>query len=650
MAANRSSRRWFSALLVLVLLGSPILSPFAAADQGKHVGPSGATAKERGITLGAEGPVTAPSETFGEEGGIDIPLGGTNEPTIAVNPLNTANIAVANLFTLRVSTNTGATFSAGTAAVVPATHTMAGDPSLAFDSQGRLFWTYLGQRTDNGNLDVFVAQANPTTGAILAGYPVNVTAGAGLPASAAGNCHDKEWLAADRFPGSPFQDQLYVVWTRFTGAACTGPTVVHTTFSANQGLTWSVALTVSVAAEGFVWPSHNAVAPNGDVYVAYHSQPTFTGNNPDGITGQVFVLRSTDGGGSYPQKTTAYTAGNADITFNVQTAPATRTLNGSASWAQGSAQAWVLPDPINPNNVYVIAADDPTNTQHGVGFDDANVYLVRSTNQGVAWGAPVQMNGGPVGTTQFFPTAAIADGSQCLVVTWYDTRANATNAGGNFLLDLFLRASPDGGLTFGPEIQINDVPFDPDLGAPTRFAGPPATLRIGEYNGVAVADGIAHAVWTGNTAAGQQTLFDSVVTRICPIPVALDIRPQSCPNPLNVNSKGVLPVAILGTATFDVTQVDVATVRLEGVSPLRSSLEDVTAPFVPFTGKRQATDCTEAGPDGFQDLTLKFDTQAVVAALGPVTDQEVLAFKLTGQLLDGTPIVGEDVVKILKKK
>ena len=34
--------------------------------------------------------------------------------------------------------------------------------------------------------------------------------------------------------------------------------------------------------------------------------------------------------------------------------------------------------------------------------------------------------------------------------------------------------------------------------------------------------------------------------------VPIDIKPQSCPNPLNVNSKGVLPVAILGTDTFDV--------------------------------------------------------------------------------------------------
>ena len=53
------------------------------------------------------------------------------------------------------------------------------------------------------------------------------------------------------------------------------------------------------------------------------------------------------------------------------------------------------------------------------------------------------------------------------------------------------------------------------------------------------------------------------------IAVAVDIKPGSCPNPLNVKSKGVLPVAVLGTEEFDATQMDPASVRLEGVPPLR---------------------------------------------------------------------------------
>jgi uncharacterized repeat protein (TIGR01451 family) len=134
------------------------------------------------------------------------------------------------------------------------------------------------------------------------------------------------------------------------------------------------------------------------------------------------------------------------------------------------------------------------------------------------------------------------------------------------------------------------------------------------------------------------------------IPVAIDIKPTSCPNPLNVKDNGVLPVAIVGTEDFDVTQVDPASVRLIDVAPLRWAFEDVVTPFEPLLGKESQYDCTEEGPDGYLDLTLKFDTQEIVAALGEVYDREAIVLPLTGNSYEGTPIVGEDVVIILKNQ
>jgi len=135
------------------------------------------------------------------------------------------------------------------------------------------------------------------------------------------------------------------------------------------------------------------------------------------------------------------------------------------------------------------------------------------------------------------------------------------------------------------------------------------------------------------------------------IEVSLDIHPASCPNPLNTKGKGVMPVAILGTGDFDVTQVDPASVRLEGVAPLRWSLEDVATPYMP-NGEEACYACTEEGPDGYMDLTLKFNMQEVVAALGQVSDGDCIMLTLTGTLKEeygGTPISGEDVVKIIVK-
>lgn len=146
----------------------------------------------------------------------------------------------------------------------------------------------------------------------------------------------------------------------------------------------------------------------------------------------------------------------------------------------------------------------------------------------------------------------------------------------------------------------------------------------------------------------------------------IDIKPTSCPNPLNVRSGGVLPVAVLGfewpwgdlnpQGVWDpYDEVDVSTVRLEGVAPLRWDHEDVATPWDGwYPGPPvDCNSCTTAGPDGFLDLTLKFDIQDVVAALEAnlgrsVKDGECIVLYLTGEY-DGGYFWGQDVVKIIKK-
>ncbi|MDP2948971.1 MAG: hypothetical protein Q8P22_05490 [Chloroflexota bacterium] len=49
-----------------------------------------------------------------------------------------------------------------------------------------------------------------------------------------------------------------------------------------------------------------------------------------------------------------------------------------------------------------------------------------------------------------------------------------------------------------------------------------------------------------------------------PVPVEIDIKPGSDPNSIKLSNKGVIPVAILGSASFDVTNVDYSTVVFAG--------------------------------------------------------------------------------------
>ncbi len=132
-----------------------------------------------------------------------------------------------------------------------------------------------------------------------------------------------------------------------------------------------------------------------------------------------------------------------------------------------------------------------------------------------------------------------------------------------------------------------------------------------------------------------------------PMVVDFDIKPQSCPNPLNTNSKGTLPVAILGTDVFDVNDVDPATLLLEGVAPLRWYLRDVSTPM--YAGA-EVCECNEDSADGYMDLTVKFDRQAIVAALGTVSDGDEIVLTLTGMTVGGVEIMGQDCVAIIHKE
>jgi hypothetical protein len=130
-----------------------------------------------------------------------------------------------------------------------------------------------------------------------------------------------------------------------------------------------------------------------------------------------------------------------------------------------------------------------------------------------------------------------------------------------------------------------------------------------------------------------------VVTEGCPIDVDIDIKPGSFPNSLNSNGHGVIPVAILGSADFDVAQIDVITlvfagleVRVKGNGSVQCSIEDVNGDY---------TAGLEGVLDGYLDLVCQFvdDTTSWDPGVGTAT--------ITGELLDGTPFEGSDTINFI---
>jgi hypothetical protein len=149
------------------------------------------------------------------------------------------------------------------------------------------------------------------------------------------------------------------------------------------------------------------------------------------------------------------------------------------------------------------------------------------------------------------------------------------------------------------------------------------------------------------------------------IDVAVDIKPGSCPNSYNRGNKGVLPVSLVGTASFDVTQVDLTTLKLclPGENPLdpgaacatphegppgpHTVVDDVATPF-----GGTLCDCHELEGDGILDVMMKFKTEELVPALGlnSFAAGDVVPLELHGSLLPEygeLPFEGQDCVRFV---
>lgn len=115
--------------------------------------------------------------------------------------------------------------------------------------------------------------------------------------------------------------------------------------------------------------------------------------------------------------------------------------------------------------------------------------------------------------------------------------------------------------------------------------------------------------------------------------VDIDIKPNSDPSSVNLNGHGVIPVAILGSATFDVNNIDVPTVQFEGVNARTKG-----------NGDYQCSNQDTNG-DGYIDLVCQYpeDDSYLTLQLG-----DVIA-TVTGQLLDGTPFEGTGDINIVTK-
>jgi len=242
-----------------------------------------------------------------------------------------------------------------------------------------------------------------------------------------------------------------------------------------------------------------------------------------------------------------------------------------------------------------------------IGSDDNNMYALNATNGNIIWNF---LTGGAVWTAPAVSDDGCGDGKVCFG-SWDHTVYCVNENTGALIWSYYTGTSR---LTSSPAISDGK-------------------LFIGNENGNVYAFG--------------------------PMLVDVDIKPGSCPNPLNKKSKGVLPVAIVGTEELDVTTIDPETIRLTmdgscgGVAPIRWIYADNATP-VEKNQCEEPCKCHDLDGDGIMDMILYFDKQELVDGLELCNfdDGEKVPLTITGNLYEeggGTPIEGQDCVWIKEK-
>ena len=275
-----------------------------------------------------------------------------------------------------------------------------GDPAVAFDSRGNVYYAGLGfNRTSAPNTVTVSRGTFAGNGALSWSAPTFIN-----PTTSPTILNDKEWIAVDHNPASPFRDRVYVTWTRYLFNPNNGSYVqspIAFVSSSDGGRTFTAPKLISgnvLYSQG----SRPVVGPDGALYVFWDGATRLAS------TDSTYMVKSTDGGATWgapkaiaplvdiaPLHDTAFrvnsfpaaaAAGNGDLyaTWTTETSAGSvavysKSTNGGATWsaparvfaaatrtpigypaAQPSGGTLNAPAPAPAEDVFPAAATGPT--------------------------------------------------------------------------------------------------------------------------------------------------------------------------------------------------------------------------------------------------------------------------------------------------
>ena len=307
-----------------------------------------------------------------------------------------------------------------------------------------------------------------------------------------GNEPDKQWIAIDRNPASPFFDRIYAMWVDFTG--CCTPHAVVSWATANADGThsdWSAPIPIPngpnmpqgatyllphVAADGTLWTTLTNGGP------AHHY-----------ASDKIVIARSNNGGVTW-----SFVGTVAD---NIVAPPL---VYANTTFRDGILDSFTVGPLLRGHYPLYVAYED-------AGDGTTSILLTASYDDGATWSAPFRVNDNPNPADAFQPTVtAAANGT--VGVAFYDRRLACPTAGreaaaAGIALDQtnpnYAATPPYGAQNYcvnasvqfytadlapwGHNIRLSAHTFDPQLNAPHTSCPACTTTFLGDYFGFDIA-------------------------------------------------------------------------------------------------------------------------------------------------------------------
>ncbi len=244
-----------------------------------------------------------------------------------------------------------------------------GDPALAFDSRGNVYYAGLGfDRTAPPNTVAVNKGTFNGSGNLTWSLPVFIN-----QTTSPAVLNDKEWIGADWHVSSPFRDRVYVTWTRYLFNGSNGNYIQSPIFfasSADGGKTFSQPKNIAgnvLYDQG----SRPIVGYDGSLYVIFEGATRLS------ILDSTYIVKSTDGGATFGTPVQIANLQDiippADTVFRVNSFPA-----GAAAPNGNLYVAW---------STLLSDSGGLCSTQTNTGCHSAAVYS-KSTDGAATWSAP----------------------------------------------------------------------------------------------------------------------------------------------------------------------------------------------------------------------------------------------------------------------